>query len=78
LLISHGNPSTNYGRYETNPEKSVNALAADLMAGHIPIVAEMHYACKEGVLTNEVLKTAYILVSKDWHSHPMSLSETIF
>jgi hypothetical protein len=58
-LISHGNPSTNYGRYETNPEKSVNALAADLMAGHIPIVAEMHYARKEGVLMNEVLKTAF-------------------
>lgn len=67
IAVQRHYPSTNYGRYETNPEKSINAIAADLMAGHIPIVAEMHYARKESVLTNEVLKTAYIRVSKDWH-----------
>ena len=67
IAVQRHYPSTNYGRYETNPKKSINAIAADLMAGHIPIVAEMHYARKESVLTNEVLKTAYIRVSKDWH-----------
>lgn len=68
IAVQRHYPSTNYGRYETNPEKSINAHAADLMAGHIPIVAEMHYARKEGVLTNEVLKMAYIRVCKDWHT----------
>jgi hypothetical protein len=67
IAVQRHYPSTNYGRYKTDSEKSINAFAADLMAGHIPIVAEMHYARKESVLTSEVLKTAYIRVCKDWH-----------
>lgn len=68
IAVQRHYPSTNYGIYETDSSKSINAIAADLMAGHIPIVAEMHYARKESVLTSEVLKTAYIRVCKDWHT----------
>ena len=69
IAVQRHYPFTNYGRYMTDPvnEKLINAVTADLMAGHILIVAEMNYARKEGVLTNKVLKTVYIQVCKDWH-----------
>jgi hypothetical protein len=67
IAVQRHFPSTNYGRYETNPTAQINSMAADLMAGHTPAVAEMHYARTGSVLTSSALKAAYIRVCKDWH-----------
>jgi hypothetical protein len=68
IAVQRHYPATNYGRYETNSEAQIYAKAADLMAGHSPEVAEMHYArIGNNVLTSSTLRAAYIRVCKDWH-----------
>jgi hypothetical protein len=69
IAIQRHYPATNYGRYETDSKAQLYAIAADLMAGHTPEVAEMHYArLGNNVLTGSTLRAAYIRVCKDWHA----------
>ena len=69
IAVQRHYPATNYGRYETNSEAQIYAKAADMMAGHTPEVAEMHYArIGNNALTSSTLRAAYIRVCKDWHA----------
>lgn len=68
IAVQRHYPATNYGRYEEDCKARLYADAADLMAGHTPKVAEMHYAVTGGVLTSSVLRNAFIRVCKDWHN----------
>jgi hypothetical protein len=69
IAVQRHYPATNYGRYETDSKAQLYAIAADLMAGHTPEVAEMHYArLGNNVLTSSTLRAAYIRVCKDWHA----------
>ncbi|KJA14729.1 hypothetical protein HYPSUDRAFT_59206 [Hypholoma sublateritium FD-334 SS-4] len=69
IAIQQHYPETNYGRFETTAAEQArfHSAVVDLMAGHIPDVADMNYARVQDILTKPGLKAAFVRVLKDWH-----------